>query len=152
MCRCDGPAQDLAQLHQPLARLDAAALARAAAGRAPGSSGVSWAIRSRASSSSPGLDQGRQRHPQQGGQRAVAVERQPVPVGHGREEEVQQHGLARQMVAMCSRTKRRSTQDQPVAGGRRSRAGTRMRFGIMLGLLRVNTGLPKLNSRPEATR
>ena len=38
---------------------------------------------------------------------------------------------------MCSRTKRRSTQDQPVAGGRRSRAGTRMRFWIMLGLLKV---------------
>ena len=44
-----------------------------------------------------GLDQGRQRHPQQGGQRAVAVERQPVLVGHGGEEEVQQHGLAREM-------------------------------------------------------
>ena len=45
-----------------------------------------------------GLEQGRQGHPQQGGQRAVAVERQPVLVGHGRQEEVQQHGLSREMV------------------------------------------------------
>ena len=38
---------------------------------------------------------------------------------------------------MCSRTKRRSTQDQPVAGGRRNRAATRMGLGGMLELLRV---------------
>ena len=49
-----------------------------------------------------GLLQDRQRHPQPAGQRVVAVERQPVPVGHGREEEVQQHGLTRQIVAMLA--------------------------------------------------
>src|SRR5208337_2999270 len=45
---------------------------------------------------------------------------------------------SRERRSACSRTKRRSTQDQPVAGGRRSRAGTRMRLAIMLGLLEVN--------------
>ena len=40
----------------------------------------------------------------------------------------------------CSRRKRRSTQDQPVAGGRRSRCGTRMRFSIMLGTPLGNEG------------
>ena len=45
---------------------------------------------------------------------------------------------------MCSRTKRPSIQDQPVAGGRRSRPGTRMRLVIMLGLLRVNNRMPRL--------
>ena len=85
-----------------------------------------------------GLEQARQRHPQPGGQRAVAVERQPVQVGHGRRGRSTTARPRARGGRMCSRTKRRSIQDQPVAGGRRSRSGTRMRLGIMLGLLRVN--------------
>ena len=50
----------------------------------------------------PCLGQDRQRQPQPAGQRVVAVERQAVPVGHGGEEQVQQHGLTRQMVAMLA--------------------------------------------------
>ena len=50
----------------------------------------------------PGLLQDRLRQPQPAGQRVVAVERQAVAVGHGGEEQVQQHGLARQIVAMLA--------------------------------------------------
>ena len=39
---------------------------------------------------------------QPAGQRVVAVERQPVAVGHGGEEQVQQHGFTRQIVAMLA--------------------------------------------------
>ena len=51
---------------------------------------------------------------------------------------------------MCSNTKRRSIQDQPVAGGRRSRAGTRIGFWGMLGLLRMNN-LPQQTSAQGGT-
>jgi len=38
-------------------------------------------------------NQGRQADPHQGGARAIAVERQAVLIGHGTEEEVQEHGI-----------------------------------------------------------
>jgi hypothetical protein len=50
----------------------------------------------------PSLRQDRLRQPQPTSQRGVAVERQPVPVGYGGQEQVQQHGLARQIVAMLA--------------------------------------------------
>ena len=50
----------------------------------------------------PSLLQSWLRQLQPAAQRAVAVERQPVAVGHGREKQVQQHGLARQIIAMLA--------------------------------------------------
>ena len=45
-----------------------------------------------------GMEQARQGHPQPSGHGAVAVERQAIHVGYGRQEEVQQDGLAREVV------------------------------------------------------
>ena len=88
-------------MHQPLARLRPAALAGRRQGEHLGQADL-MGDQIVSQQLVPGLEQGRQRHPQQSGQRAVAVERQPVLVGHGGEEEVQQHGLAREMVGVLA--------------------------------------------------
>jgi hypothetical protein len=50
----------------------------------------------------PSLFQNRLRQPQPAGQRVVAGERQAMPVGHGGEEQVQQQGLTRHIVALLA--------------------------------------------------
>ncbi len=98
-----------------------------------------------------GLEYAGQGHPQSRGYGAVTVERQAVHIGHGRQKEVQQTASGERW-SMRSCTKRPSIQDQPVAGGRRSRLGTRIRLVVMLGLLRVNNMKPTLKQPPGATR
>ena len=90
---CDGLAQDLTQLHQTLAGLEETALACRRQGKHLGKASlVGDQITGQQFVS--GSNQGRQADPHQGGQRAIAVERQAVLVGHGTEEEVQEHGIA----------------------------------------------------------
>ena len=91
----------IAELHQPLARLGAAA----DTGRRQRQHldqrqlvGDQVAVEQFL----PGLLQSLRRQPQPAGQRVVAVERQAVAVGHGGEEQVQQHGVTRQIVAMLA--------------------------------------------------
>ena len=80
----------------------------------------------------PGPDQSWQGHPQRAGQRAVAIERQPVPVGHGSEEEVQQHGLAREIGHVLAHEA--TIHPGPArCGGRRSREEPECAFGSWLG-------------------
>ena len=133
--------QDIAQLHQPSAGLASTALA-------------GWRQREHLGEASlmgdqitveqfvAGLDQGRQRHSQQCGQRAVAVERQRRACRPRRSGRSTSSTASRDRCAACSRRKRRSTQDQPVCGGRRSRAGTRMGVCGMLELLKGKQTAP----------
>ena len=86
------PAQDLTQLHQALAGLIGAALACRRQGKHLGEARL-MGDQITGQQFVSGSNQGRQADPHQGGDRAVAVERQPVLVGHGTEEEVQEHGI-----------------------------------------------------------
>ena len=74
-----------------------------------------------------GVDQGWHCHAQQTGQRAVAVERNPVAVGHRREEEIQQHRVAREVCHAL--TYKAAVHPRPTCFGRMPQSrGTRIRF------------------------
>ena len=104
----DGPAQDIAELHQSSAGPGPAALAACGQGKDLGERGF-MGDQVVGQQFVAGLEQAGQGHPQPRGQGAVAVERQAVLVADGDEEEVQQDGLAREVVhVLGARSDRRS--------------------------------------------
>ena len=128
MCRRDGPAQDIAQLHQPSARLGPAALARAGQGKHLGEAELHGRSgRGPATRRGPGA---RPAGASAAGRPACRRRRTTARACRPRPTRKKYNSTAsRERWSMCSRTKRRSTQDQPVAGGRRSRLGNQNAFG-----------------------